>query len=156
VKKITILLLLLFSFLSPFSCRKNIKEQKHYQVRTDVRLGSKFYCIYVNEAGKTYVVKGTGSNYTEQFKKIITSDTSKIFRSDDMKVFFYKVKNMQSNPVIIPSNITDAARIEIYFKSKKVYDSYGFDKGFMDLFRPIMGQLPNGFNPFLANDHPFD
>lgn len=54
------------------------------------------------------------------------------------------------------SNTVDAARIETYYDGKKVYDAYGFNRKRMLLFRPIMAELPKGFNPFLTDDHPFD
>ena len=156
MKKVTVLLFLLPAFLLLFACRNKLKTQNSYQVRMDVRFGSKFFSIYVNDKGETFVVKGKGSNYTGRFTNTVTSDTSKVFKSDSLRVFFDKVKKMEAHPVIIESNVTDAARIEIYYKSKKVYDYYGFDSTFMSLFRDNMGQLPKGFNPFRADDHPFD
>jgi len=139
-----------------FSLLISCKEKSNYQVKIDVRLGSRFYSINVDEYGEAYVVKGKGSGYTQPFKTVISSDTSKIFTSDAMKTFFNEVKKIKDSSIIIPTTTADAARVELYYSSKKVYDSYGIDKKHISLFIPIMGQLPKRFNPFLTDDHPFD
>ena len=139
-----------------FSLLISCEEKSNYQVKIDVRLGSRFYSINVDEYGEAYVVKGKESGYTQPFKTVISSDTSKIFSSDAMKTFFNEVKKIKDSSIIIPAITTDAARVELYYSGKKVYDSYGLDKKHISLFIPIMGQLPKGFNPFLTDDHPFD
>ena len=139
-----------------FSLLISCKEKSNYRVKVDVRLGSRFYSINVDEYGEAYVVKGKGSGYTQPFKTVISSDTSKIFSSDAMRTFFNEVKKFKDSSIIIPTTTADAARVELYYSSKKVYDSYGIDKKHISLFIPIMGQLPKRFNPFLTDDHPFD
>jgi hypothetical protein len=44
-----------------------------------------------------------------------------------------------------------AQRAEVYFNHQKIYDGYAWDETFWDLFRPIMKQIPEGYDPFRAN-----
>ena len=149
--KATIVFLTLVVLLS---CKQH-ESDPPYTVRTDIRLGNKFYSVFVNQDGNAYVIKGRGTVYTESLT-VANADTSKRFRSDAMKIFFNKVRSMKEHPIINMPDITDASRIEIYCDTKKVLDSYGLRKPYMDLFIPIMGKLPKGYNPFFANEHPFD
>jgi hypothetical protein len=149
---IKIFLLLFFGIF--MSCKgRQESTDKPYNVRTDFRMGSKFYSIWMNENGKAYAIKGEGSFYTEPLK-ILTSDTSEVFKMDSVKQFYGSLEKMKKQP-IIGSNYMGAPRVEIYCDGQQIYDSYRWNEAFWDLFRPIMHQIPKGFNPFLTNDRPF-
>lgn len=143
-------IVLFFAFTS---CRLQPSDKKPFDARSDVRLGSKFFSICINKDGTAYVIKGTSSNYTEALK-IESSDTSNIFRLDSAEVFFKRLEQIKSHPIIEAERL-DAPRVEIYYSDKKVYDAYNWDETFWGLFRPIMSQIPKGFNPFRMDDTPF-
>lgn len=143
-----ILLLLVFA-----SCRSQPSGEKLFDARSDIRLGSKFYSIYLKKDGTAYVVKGIGSDYTEALK-IESSDTSSVFRLDSAKVFFKRLERIESHPIVEEKRL-DAPRVEIYYKDKKIYDAYSWDETFWDMFSPIMSQIPKSFSPFRLDDAPF-
>ena len=143
--------LLLFGIL--ISCTNKTTNETIYTVRNDIRWGRSFFSIFIQEDGRAYVVKGTGTFYTDSLK-IISADTSAVFTLDSSKVYFRELNNIKSNP-IIDSSRSDAPRIEIYYHQKKIYDSYFWGEPFWKMFRPIMGQLPKGFSPFRVNEKPF-
>lgn len=146
-------LYILCFFLLFFSCKGKGNDIKSYNFQADIRLGNKFYSIYLNEDGEGYVIKGSGSYYTDTLK-IKSSDTSNVFKIDSVKVFFENLNKIKAHP-IVGVNRVDAPRVEIYYNHQKVYDAYKWDETFWKLFRPIMEQIPRGFNPFRANDKPF-
>ena len=151
MKKLIYAILLLIMF---FSCKEEKTNNEHlYIVRSDIRFGSRFYSINISEDGTAYAVKGSGSNYTESLN-ILSSDTSNAFKLDSAKSFFEKLNRIKDNPIIEASQF-DAPRVEIYYDQKKVYDTYKWDEKFWDLFKPIMEQIPSGFNPFRADEKPF-
>jgi hypothetical protein len=142
------------SFFLLFSCKEKDSDIKPYNVQADIRLGNKFYSIYLNDDGEGYVIKGDGSYYTDTLK-VQSSDTSNVFKIDSVKVFFENLNRIKAHP-IIGVNRVDAPRVEIYYDHQKVYDAYKWDATFWNLFRPIMYQIPKGFNPFRADDKPFE
>jgi hypothetical protein len=142
-----------YSFFLFFACKEKDKDEKLYNVQTDIRLGSKFYSIYLNEEGKAYVIKGNGSYYTDTLK-ILSADTSNVFKLDSIKLFFENLNRIKANPIIGPNRV-DAPRVEIYYDNQKIYDDYKWDEVLWDLFKPIMEQIPQGFNPFRVSDNPF-
>ena len=144
-------LLLHISFL--IGCTENKGNQNPHKVRSDVRFGSKFYSLCVNEAGESYAIRGTCSDYAQPFV-ITSSDSSGPFTLDSVRGFFKRVENLKEKPIINTRN-TDAPRIEIYYDEKKVYDTRRWDDTFWDIFRPIITQIPRGFNPFILDDKPF-
>jgi len=137
-----------------FACQQRNSPEKVYDVEADIRRGYKFYSIHLNEDGEGYIIKGNCSYYQEPFK-ISSSDTSPVFKLDSSVVFFQNLNRIKNHPIFGLSR-TDAARTEIYYNYQKVYDSYSWDETFWDLFRPIMEQLPKGFDPFRESDRPFD
>lgn len=130
------------------------KNELLYNVRTDFRQGSRFYSICISESGKAYAIKGDGSFYTEPLK-ILKSDTSENFKLDSAKQFYESLDKIRKEP-ITGSNYMGAPRVEVYYDGKKFYDTYRWNEAFWDLFRPIMHQIPNGFNPFLPTEKPFE
>ena len=147
---------ILFFFLAFTPCKeKNNNNQKPYDVRSDIRLGNKFYSIFLNESGEGYVIKGKGSYYTDTLK-IESSDTSNVFKFDSAKEFFEVLNRIKTNPIFKNNRAGTAPRAEIYYNQQKVYDAYTWDETFWDLFRPIIEQIPKGFNPFLTDDKPFE
>ncbi len=145
----------MFFFLAFTSCKEKNNNENSYDVRSDIRLGNKFYSIFLNENGEGYVIKGKGSYYTDTLK-IESSDTSNVFKLDSAKVFFEVLNRIKTNPIFKKNRTGTAPRAEIYYDQQKVYDGYTWDEKFWDLFRPIMYQIPNGFNPFRADDKPFE
>lgn len=141
-----------FSF-TLFSCKAQTNNKVQYDVRSDIRLSTKFYSIYLNKEGQACVIKGNGSYYTDTLI-IVTSDTSNVFKIDSVNLFFEKLNKIKANP-IIGENRLHAPRVEIYYDHQKVYDAYRWDETFWGLFRPIMEQIPKGFNPFRESDKPF-
>jgi hypothetical protein len=148
-------LLYIAFFIYPFcSCNeKKTGDKEPYNVHADIRLGIKFYSIYMNKEGRAYVIKGIDSNYTDTLK-VESSDTSNVFKLDSAKAFFDNLNKIKAHP-IIGANRGDAPRVEIYYDHQKVYDAYRWNETFWDLFKPIMEQIPKGYNPFRANDNPF-
>jgi len=142
-------------FLAFISCKAKVHDAELYNVRTDIRLGNKFYSIYVNEEGSAYVVKGAGSYYTDTLK-IKSSDTSEVFKLDSISLFFETLNKIKANPIFRANRTSTAPRAEMYYDHQKIYDAYAWDETFWDLFRPIMEQIPKGFNPFRVNDKPFE
>lgn len=136
------------------SCISDKSVDDPYNVRVDFRLSGKFYSIMMNESGRSYAIKGLGSYYEDSLK-IAQSDTSEIFKLDSAAQFFINLDKIKKDPVI-GSNYMGAPRVEIYYDRSKIYDSYRWDEDFWDLFRPIMHQIPKGFNPFNPDDRPFE
>ena len=145
-------LLLIVSFVA---CKEKVDDKSLYNVQADIRLGSKFYSIYINELGNAYVIKGNGTYYTETLK-VESSDTSKTFKLDSAKKFFKTLNEVKANPIKKGNRAGTAQRAEVFWNHQKIYDSYAWDETFWDLFRPIMEQLPKCFNPFLADEHSFE
>lgn len=137
-----------------FSCLSPGSNRLPNDARLDIRLGNKFYSILLNKEGKSYVIKGSGTNYRDSLV-ISISDTSQGFIIDSVDVFFSKLDRLRS---LKPTSVyhLDAPRIEIYYPTDKVFDTYQWDENFWDLVRPIMTQLPAGFNPFRLDEQPFD
>lgn len=144
-------ILLFFSLF--YSCKEKTGNKELYNVRTDIRFGTKFYSIFINEQGQAYVIKGVDSYYRDTLK-IESSDTSKIFKLDSAKVFFDSLNKIKVHP-IVGAFYDDAPRVEIYYDHQKIYDAYSWDETFWVLFRPIMEQIPKGYNPFRVSDYPF-
>jgi hypothetical protein len=153
MKKVLIWLFIA-NYLLIIGCGTSDASTEPYPARTDVRFGNKFYSVFVNEQGDAYVIRGIGTNYTEVLK-IEKADTSNRVKLDSAKVFFDRLKEIQTSPVYDTSS-PDAPRVEIYCNNHKIYDSYIWSNEFLNLFRPVMMQLPNGFNPFLISERPFE
>ncbi|NSL85334.1 hypothetical protein ECE50_000725 [Chitinophaga sp. Mgbs1] len=128
--------------------------QSEYDVHTDVRLGQRFYSIFLHKDGFGYVVKGIGSYYTEPLR-IDSSVSSNIFRVDSIKGLIHILSKLNIDSTI-KRPMGTIPRVEIYYKNKKVYDAYRWDQSVWNGLRPIISQLPHGFNPFLVNDNPFE
>jgi len=127
----------------------------HYNVKADIRFGYRFYSIHISPQGSAYVLRGKGSVSTEPFSRIMQSDTSRTFRWLYVKRFYAQLRRLRAKPYIEPGTTADAPRTEIYLDDKKVYDGYGGDERYWDMFRPMAAQLPGKFNPFALDDHPF-
>lgn len=140
--------------LFTLACEQNNSKNKEYDVRADIRLGTAFYSIFVNEQGFAYVIRGSGTDYNEQLE-VKSSDTSAIVRLDSVRVFYRQLNELKKQPHIFGITVLDAPRVEVYYDSDKIYDSNSWNAKFWDLFRPIATQLPKGYNPFTASDHPF-
>jgi hypothetical protein len=141
--------------LAIISCKGKTNNGKPYNVRSDIRLGTKFYSIFLNREGRAYVIKGKGSYYTDTLK-IEASDTSSTFKLDSVKIFFESLNKIRTHPIFKMNRTGTAPRAEVYYEGKKVYDAYEWDETFWDLFRPIMEQIPQGYNPFRSDDKPFE
>jgi hypothetical protein len=68
------------------ACNEKNADIGSYNVRSDIRLGTKFYSIYMKDDGLSYVIKGVGTYYTDSLK-VVSSVTSKFFKLDSAKVF---------------------------------------------------------------------
>ena len=121
-----------FFSLLLFSCKAQTNKEQ-YNVRTDIRLSTKFYSIYMNEEGEAYI---------------------NVFKIDSVKIFFENLNKSKAN-TIIGVKRADAPRVEIYYDHQKIYDAYRWDETFWNLFRPIMEEIPKGFSPFRESDKPF-
>ncbi len=144
-------------FLLPFfliSCKGIKRNVNSYDSRTDIRMGSKFYSICLNETGEGYVIKGNCSYFTEPFI-IESSDTSRFIKLDSANSFFKELNRIKVAPIIKDIRM-GAPRVEIYYDNKKIYDAYKWDEEFWDIFRSIMEQLPENYNPFLVDKNPFE
>lgn len=147
------LLYAFFFFIIIQSCKEKSNSDHSYDVRSDIRFGTWFFSVFVKEDGTAFVIKGTGTPYTDPLT-VLSSDTSNIFRLDSVGLFFEKLNQIRDNPIIGAKRL-DAPRVEIYYDQKKVYDAYRWDETFWDLFKPIMEQIPSGYNPFRTNEKPF-
>ena len=145
-----IIVIILASLL--FSCTKrpNIKV---YPIQANFRFGHKFYSLNLNKAGEAYVIKGIGTSYIEplQYK---FGDTSQTFKLDSVSTFLKKIELLRSHPLSDLSSF-DAPRVEIFYDKQKIYDATRWDHQFWDMFRPLMQQLPKGYNPFRLDDKPW-
>src|SRR5687768_11197272 len=121
-------------FVMFFSCKERNLEERTYNVRSDIRFGSRFFSILIHEDGTAYAIKGSSTYYTEPLK-VLTSDTSNTFKLDSVRVFFEKLNGIRDSPMIGVKHL-DAPRVEIYYNQKKIYDTYRWDAFFWDLFRP--------------------
>jgi len=148
---INILLLSIFHF---WACVGHANKMHEYKTRVDFRFGNRFYSFCSKESGDSYVIKGKSSEYNDSFV-IFSADTSRIFRIDPSKVYFGKLTVLSKKPLVVDHH-SDAPRVEIYYDGKKIYDSHRWDEEFWDIFRPVMSQLPKGFNPFLIDENPFE
>jgi hypothetical protein len=137
-----------------FAYTINVDAQTHYNIRVDIRFGYKFYSIFIDNNSRAYVIRGNGSGYLENFK-IITSDTSHRFKLSHINLFYRDVDKLKAKPRIMNSSVTDSPRVEIYYEGKKIYDGQESGTMFWEMFKPVMLQLPKGYNPLLLDDHPF-
>ncbi|MBO9204662.1 MULTISPECIES: hypothetical protein [Niastella] len=136
-----------------FACKDQANKEKLYNVRCDVRLFTRFFSIYINTNGNAYVIKGIGSDYADSLV-VQSADTSQVFTLDSAKVFFAALDKLIAQPVFKPNgSVGTAQRGEVYYKQVKVFDDYAFDPDFWDLFRPIMGQVPKAYNPFVVDNY---
>jgi hypothetical protein len=140
-------------FLVINSCKQSVNYQGEYDVKADIRFGSKFYSIYLSPKGIGYVIKGRGSRYSKPLE-IASSDTSQIFKLDSIGLSYKALDKLRIKPTI-DSSFQDSPRAEIYYNNKKIYDTYRWDTEFWNVFRPIMEQIPRGFNPFRTSENPF-
>ncbi len=145
--------MILLAFLALISCRHQNNLFKNYDVRFNIRYGAKFYSVFADENGKAVAIKGASSYHTDSFK-IQTSDTSELFRIDSIKSFLRVIDSFKTKPVV-GTEMLHSPRVEIFYDERKVYDSYNWNEKFWDLFRPIMKQIPHGFNPFIVNESPW-
>jgi hypothetical protein len=144
---------LLFSTLVFVSCTEQNRQKEVFAARNDIRFGKRFFSIVIKEDGTAYVIKGIGSSYLDPLE-VESADTSAVFTVDSSSIYFRHIRKLEENPSL-KSNVSGGARAEIYYKKKKVYDSYHWDGTFWEMFRPIMNQLPKGFSPFRVNEKPF-
>ena len=84
-----------------------------------------------------------------------SADTSGIFKLDSIDKYYFQIKKIENKPKIDSSD-PGSPRIEIYYKHIMIVDSYNWDESFWDIARPIMYQLPDGFNPFRSDEMPFE
>jgi hypothetical protein len=145
-------LLIIVIGLLYFSCNYS---KPSYDARMDVRFSGKFFSIFFNQYGKAYVVKGIDVDGSGVLKPS-HSDTSIVFNSDSIKYSYKALSLIKSKPVIAFKSIGDSPRIEIYHNKKKIYDANTWDESFLTVFRPIMKELPKGYNPFNISEKPFD
>ena len=145
--------IILLSVLIIVSCGEKKDLSKAYDIQFNVRYGTRFYSIFANEDGMAVAIKGKGSYHTDPFK-IDVSDTSQIFRIDSIKLFLKAIDTFKTKPVVGKEK-PHSPRVEIFNHQTKIYDAYNWNENFWDLFRPIMKQIPSGFNQFLASDNPW-
>lgn len=132
-------------------CKQEEKKDPHNNVRVDIRWGSKFCSLLIAESGDAYAIKGTEVRQ-DSLLAVISSDTSKSFKLDSVKVFFENLDAIRINPVIMDDRSSDSPTAQIYFNDIKIYNARRWDSRFWDVFRPIMEQIPEKFNPFLLNN----
>ncbi|HEY9256447.1 hypothetical protein [Chitinophaga sp.] len=130
-------------------------RQETYDIHADVRLGERFYSIFLDKDGYGYVAKGTGSYYTSPLT-IDSSVNSNMFKVDSIKGLISILDQLTIDSTIKKKPMGTIPRVEIYYKNVKVYDAYRWDQSVWNGLRPIISQLPHGFNPFLASDNPFE
>lgn len=147
--------LFLFVFILFYSCRGDVSNDSIYSVRADIRLHDKFYSIYLNEKGNSFVVKGIGTNYMDKLA-VKAADTSHEFKIDSINLFFQELNYFKTKPFYGKNHRGNAQKAEVYYNQTKVFEGYAWDEAFWKLFRPIMEQLPKNYNPFLADEKPFE
>ena len=148
-------ILIIFVCLSIIISSCGTTKRDNYPIRVDIRYGYKFFSLRANALGEAYVIKGKGSYFTELLK-IANSDTSLIFKLDSIESFSKEIAHLRNNPNIREHVNTDSPRGEIYYENYKILDEAQTSGKFIDVFRPIITQLPSGFNPFLLDEHPFE
>lgn len=131
-----------------YGCNEPIS--KKVILECDFSRGERFLSLYVKEDSSSFVVKGRRSRRGDSLI-VYSADTSSLFRLDSLSFFLKKVDSLNIAPVS-NSEIPDATRVLIYYKSKKVYDVYKWDHQFWMFFEPIMYDFPKGFNPFVTKD----
>jgi hypothetical protein len=143
--------LVLFCVSIYSACKQSDTVETNYNVRTDIRLGTAFHSIFVSEKGPCYVIKGIGTDMYHPFY-VLSSDTSSIVHLNLQKAeaFFKEIGQFKRKPLIVGITKTDAPRVEIYYDGKKIYDANSWNERFFDLFKPIIPQLPEGYNPFIS------
>lgn len=141
--------------MMPYSCKQLQSQKKDsYDIQIDFRLGYKYFSMYLNKDGNGYIIKGKGSYYTEPLQ-IQSSDTSRMFKIDSINKFIQNLDQIKSHPLISNMLGDGVPRTEIYYEQKRIYDAYNLDESFWSLFRPIIEQLPKGYNPFRISDDPW-
>ena len=136
-----------------YACSSQSSKDRQHGMRADFRFGQAFYSLCSNNSGEAFVIKGKSSGYESPFMAL-SSDTSATFHLDSVKLLFERLDRLKSKQMIIDHNM-DAPRVEIYYDSLKIYDAHRWDEAFWEIFRPVIRQLPKGFNPFLIDENPF-
>lgn len=146
-------LVVIFLCMQVVSCSHSGYNLHDADAKIDVRLGNSFYSLYLDKDCQSYVVKGTGTNYMDSLI-VFSADTSDAFTLDSLEVFLDRLG--QFRPTRSRSIFhNDAPRIEVYYLKSKIIDTYYWDPKIWDLVRPIMYQIPKGYNPFRVSDQPF-
>lgn len=134
-------------------CKATNKEP--YVIKIDFRFGYKFFSVRINEKGRAYVLKGKGNFFTYPMK-IVQADTSRIFTLDSIKSLNRNISKLKQKPAFSTHVNTDSPRAEVYYLNQKIMDNSQISSEFIDLIKPIITQLPRGFNPFFGDEDPFD
>jgi hypothetical protein len=139
------LFLCILIFIS--ACNNKPDSKNTYDITMHIRQGFNYYSIFLNKDGNGYLKKGKGSYYDESLKYDSVEDSS-MFKVDSIKAFLNNIDKLREQPIIAEKRL-DAARVEIYYQNRKVYDSYSWDSIFWDIVNPIKSEIPDKFNPFI-------
>jgi len=128
-------------------CNQQTKQNKTcYSTRTEVTWSDRFCTLYIDEDGRAQVIKG---HYTDLYLMSLTiTDTSKVFKLDSVKQF-YKTLQVLASKHYIDATSADSPTFRIYRNGALLYCDYGIRAEFWDVFRPILVEIPNGYNPFI-------
>ena len=129
------------------ACSSRPKATMIHHLRADFRFGGAFYSLCANEKGEAVAIKGRGTDYGSDFK-VLAADTSAPFQLTTAALLFHQLDSIRRRSMVKYRNM-DAPRVEIYYDDKKIYDQQSWDGGFWDIFRPLIAQFPERYNPFI-------
>lgn len=139
------------------ACKANAQQNTHtaqasniYQVRANFWRGNKFYSLFISKQGAAYAIKGVGA-FDTTATAIKQQDTSKIFILTRAREFFTMLEAFKKTPKVRRVSTSSMPEARVYYNQKNVYETNVADGTFWKLFKPIMEQVPEKFNPFLVS-----
>lgn len=134
-------------------CGQTKQNTTSYSTRTEITWFNTFCTLYTDEDGRAQVIKG---HHKELYLIPVTiSDTSKVFRLDSVKQF-YKALQLLTSKHYFNTTSGDSPTFRVYRNGILLYCGYASGTDFWDVFRPIMLQIPDRYNPFIQeHGNPF-
>lgn len=127
--------------ISILSCRPKEKLNKKEKVaRVYLRHREDFYCISVKENGEAHIEAGRSSFYTEPFVKRSSCSSHNYF-IDSAAKFWSVIRILSANEDVGDPPQT-APRIEVYYDTVKICNSYIWRSLEWDLIRSVTENPP--------------
>lgn len=137
------------------ACRSPViqkPKEKSYTTKIDFSFSDQFCTLYLNEDGSAKATIASEYRNTDPFVAWRYADTSKPFRLDSATAFYKALKACSEHSWIDYHPSQDGLKVEIYQNGLLVFCNNEVGC-FWDIIRPIMSEIPEGYNPLRTNGH---